>query len=213
VSLTVPGLIHRHLPAAQPSGKLLVVLHGRGDSMDGFSWLPGELDLPGFGYLFVNAPDDYFGGYSWYDLPPNQAPGVLRSRALLFGALDALAEQGVASRDVVLFGFSQGCLMGIDVGLRYPRPLGGVCGVSGYMMFEDRVAAEVQPHAKRMPWLLTHGTQDAVVPIGPTRAHVAALREAGVEVDWHEFAKAHTIEPTAEWPLIRRWMQARLAER
>lgn len=205
------GLVHRFVPATEPGGKLLVVLHGRGDSMEGFSWLPRALHLPRMAYLFLNAPDDYYGGYSWYDLAPNQAPGVLRSRELLFAVLDRLAALGVASADVVFFGFSQGCLMSIDVGLRYPRPLGGVCGISGYMIFPERARAEAAPAAYQMPWLLTHGTQDPVLPIADSRAHAAILREAGLPVEWHEFDKPHTIEMEGEWPLIRRWLAARLA--
>jgi phospholipase/carboxylesterase len=143
-------------------------------------------------------------------MAPNQAPGVLRSRALLFRVLDALRAQGVASEDIVLFGFSQGCLMSIDVGLRYPHPLGGVCGISGYMMFEDQAAAEATEEARRMPWLITHGTQDAVVPIAPTRQHVATLQAAGIPVAWHTFAKDHTIDVREELPLIRRWLAERL---
>lgn len=218
MNLTAPlalegiALEHRFVPASAPGGKLLVVLHGRGDSMEGFSWLPRALNLPQMAYLFLNAPDDYYGGYSWYDLAPNQAPGVLRSRALLFGVLERLAGLGVAGTDVVFFGFSQGCLMSIDVGLRYPQPLGGVCGISGYMIFPERAEAEAVPAAYRMPWLLTHGTQDPVLPIADSRAHAAILREMGLSVAWHEFAKPHTIEMEREWPLIRRWLAERLAE-
>lgn len=204
------GVDYRYLPPTAPPGKLLVVLHGRGDSLEGFAWLPDALGLPGYGYVFLNAPDDWYGGYSWYDMAPNQAPGVLRSRALLFGVLDALRAQGVASEDIVLFGFSQGCLMSIDVGLRYAQPLGGVCGISGYMLFEDQAAAEATDHARRMPWLITHGTHDDVLPIEATRAHARTLQAAGVPVAWHEFAKDHTIDVREELPLIRRWLAERL---
>lgn len=206
----VPHLTHRFLPAEAAPGKLLVVLHGRGDSLDGFGFLPEALGLSGYAYLFLNAPDPWYGGYSWYDMAPNQAPGVLRSRELLVGALDALREQGVRSEDIVLFGFSQGCLMAIDVGLRYPHRLGGICGVSGYMLFEERAAAEAVEAAFQTPWLLTHGTHDEVLPIEASRRHAAVLREAGLPVAWHEFAKGHTLEPTRELPLIRGWLEARL---
>lgn len=208
----VPVLESRFVPAETPSGKLMIVLHGRGDSMEGFTWVPKHFAQPSLNYLFLNAPDSYWGmGYSWYDLPPDQGPGILRSRALLFDVLDSLREQGWKSEDTLLFGFSQGCLMSIDVGLRYPHRLGGVCGVSGYMFFPELAAAEVQPHAKEMPWLLTHGDQDDVVPLGPTQEHVGILKGIGVPVEWHVFRKAHTIDPSHELPVIRNWIAARMA--
>lgn len=72
----------------------MVVLHGLGDSMDGYRWLPEALRLDALNYLLVNAPDEYYGGWSWYDLPGDAAPGVLRSRKLLFELLDSARERG-----------------------------------------------------------------------------------------------------------------------
>ncbi len=75
------------IPAAQsrPGGaqRLMVMLHGLGDSMDGWRWFPELMELPWLNYLLVNAPDEYFGGFSWFDLN-DMAPGVQRSRKLLF---------------------------------------------------------------------------------------------------------------------------------
>ena len=210
--MQVPGLVHQYLPPADGGApaKLVVVMHGRGDSPAGFTWLPKQMGLPRAGYLLLQAPDDYYGGYSWYDLPPDQGPGILRSRALLFAALDALAAQGVAPADVVLWGFSQGCLMAIDVGLRYPHALAGVCGVSGYVMWPEAAAAEATAHAKAMPWLVTAGHQDEMVPHAQTAAGVAALIAAGVPVDFRSFDKGHTIDPRAELPVLKAWLAARL---
>ena len=81
--------------------------------------------LPWLNYLLVNAPDDYYGGFSWYDITGNHAPGVLRSRKLLFDLLDDLRARGYPTEQTTLGGFSQGCLMAIDVALRYPHRLAG----------------------------------------------------------------------------------------
>ena len=66
------------IPAAKKSSRLMVVLHGLGDSVAGFRWLPDALGLPWMNYLLVNAPDSYYGGFSWYDFAGDQAAGVLR---------------------------------------------------------------------------------------------------------------------------------------
>lgn len=208
----VNGLVHVYVPPREPGppGKLVIVLHGRGDSPAGFDWLPEALGLHGVAYLLLQAPDDYYGGWSWYDLPPNQGPGVLRSRALLTQALDELAAQGQAPADTVLFGFSQGCLMAIDVGLRYAHPLAGVCGVSGYVMWPELAATEATAHARTMPWLVTAGRQDEMVPHDLTEAGVGALSAAGIPIDFRSYDKGHTIEPRAELPALRAWLVDRL---
>jgi len=85
-------MLHTELiPASDPqSRRIFVVLHGLGDSMDGWRWLPAMLELPWLNYLLVNAPDEYYGGYSWFDFPGDMAPGMHRSRQLLFALLDDL---------------------------------------------------------------------------------------------------------------------------
>ena len=93
------------------SRALFVVLHGLGDSIEGWRWLPGALDLPWLNYLLVNAPDEYYGGHSWFDYPDNYAPGVQRSRKLLFELLDDLRAKGFPAEQITFGGFSQGSLM------------------------------------------------------------------------------------------------------
>ena len=44
--------------------------------------MPEALNLPWLNYLLVNAPDEYFGGFSWFDYPHDMKPGILRSRKL-----------------------------------------------------------------------------------------------------------------------------------
>ena len=127
-------LTHEKIPAAEAdSDWLMVVLHGLGDSMEGYRWMPEAIGLPWLNYLLVNAPDDYHGGYSWYDFLDNPAPGVQRSRDALFELLDAQRENGHPPGRIFQFGFSQGCLMTMEVAMRYPHQLAGCIGISGYV--------------------------------------------------------------------------------
>ncbi len=64
------------IPAMEPdSTRLMIVLHGLGDSMEGYRWLPPALRLPWMNYLLANAPDEYYGGYSWFDFAGEPLPG------------------------------------------------------------------------------------------------------------------------------------------
>jgi len=92
------------------SSRLMIVLHGLGDSPAGYHWLPGEMRLPWLNYLLVRAPDEYFGGYSWYDFGGDAGTGVERSCRLLFELLDAQRAKGFLPEQTAMFGFSQGCL-------------------------------------------------------------------------------------------------------
>src|ERR1039458_5984637 len=106
-------LHHEFIPAAEKnSRRLMVMLHGLGDSIEGYRWLPEAMDLSWLNYLLVNAPDDYYGGYSWFDLN-DMAPGIQRSRKLLFDLLDDLRAKNFPAEQITFGGFSQGCLMEI----------------------------------------------------------------------------------------------------
>ena len=196
-------------PAAQTSSRrLMVMLHGLGDSTAGYRWLPEALGLPWMNYLLVNAPDSYYGGYSWYDFTGEMGPGVRRSRKLLFDVLGAQREKGFPTEQTIIGGFSQGCLMTIDVGLRYPHRFAGLVGISGYVFDPEKTLEELSPVAKQQRLLITHGHFDPIVPFVVTREQINILKGGGLNIAWHEFAKAHTIAGEAELEVIRDFIVA-----
>jgi len=103
----------------------MVVLHGLGHSAEGFLWLQDALGFDSLDYLLLNAPTPYYTGFSWYDLPPNQNPGIANSRKVLEEVFAQLQTDGYPPENTFLFGFSQGCLMTLEFGARYRRRLAG----------------------------------------------------------------------------------------
>ena len=135
-----------------------------------------------------DAPDPHSAGggaRQWYDLNtpgwPQRPQAVRDLAARLDGELLA-----AGSEPVVLFGFSQGAAMAIEVGLG--RPLAGVIACSGY------------PHpswsltqAPQAPTLLMHGSEDVVVPVAAQAALAAEISRVGGQVEVFTFADGHTI--------------------
>lgn len=190
------------VPAKVPSKKWIIVLHGRGDSPEGFRWLPTSLQDPSISYLLLQAPDDYYTGFSWYDLPPDQGPGILRSRKLLDQVFAEAETQGFRTEDAILFGFSQGCLMTIEWGARTTRKFAGFIGISGYVFDAETLAKEMSEEAKRGNWLVTHGTFDEVLDFKVTETQVDFLRGHGLPIDFKRYRKAHTIDDREELPML-----------
>jgi phospholipase/carboxylesterase len=203
-------LTHELIPAKEADSKwLMVVLHGLGDSMEGYRWLPDALDLPWLNYLLVNAPDDYSGGFSWYDIYENPATGVERSRAALFELLDAQREAGFPTDQIFQFGFSQGCLMTMEVAMRYPHRLAGCVGVSGYIHEPEQAIAELSPVAKEQKILFTLGTFDPLIPTEKVKGQLNQLRQdGGLQIQSEELPKEHTIAGEEELSLIRDFISA-----
>ncbi|MDA1184675.1 MAG: serine esterase [Acidobacteria bacterium] len=201
------------VPASSASGKLLVVLHGRGDSSRGFHWMPQACAFRELNYLLVNAPDPYLGGRSWYNLPPDHAPGVLRSRGLLDRLFEELLEQGYQPAEIGLFGFSQGCLMTLEWGTRSALSLGAYVGVSGYCLDPTTLLAERSPSCTAESWLITHGRHDGTLDYETTRRQIAELSRGGFAPRFETYDKGHTIDPERELPVLRSFIAERLGVR
>ncbi len=199
----------KFIPAHKKSKKLMIVLHGRGDSLRPFKEFDDEMKVPEMNYLLLNAPRKYLNGFSWYGEPPFQKNGVLKIRHKLFQLLEELEAQGWKSKDIFLFGFSQGCLISADIALNYPKPLGGVVGISGYFHFFPQWRKHMPKKAMKTPWLMTHGYRDDILKIDETRFGVNKLKEVGLDVEWVELDKKHTLEED-EYPIIRRWVREQL---
>jgi len=197
-------LTTQFVPAAEASSRrLMIVLHGLGDTLEGWLWLPQALQLPWLNFLFVNAPEPYYGGYSWFDI--DSGAGIAESRHQLFELLDGLKENPAGQ--IVFSGFSQGCLMSIEVGARYPRLLAGIVGISGFVHEPEKLVRELSPVARQQRFLLTHGTQDTLLPIEGMRKQVALLKQAGLNIEWREFVKAHNVAGEAELAVIHRFIR------
>jgi len=198
------------IPAEGDSHSLMIVLHGLGDSMDGWRWLPGELQLPWLSYLLVNAPDEYYGGFSWFDFAGDSRPGILRSREKLTKLLELTADSGFPSEQTYLLGFSQGSLLTLDVGFRYPNRLAGLIGISGYVFEPENLLRELSPVARSQRALVTHGFEDPLIPFNEVRPQIEMLLAAHLLISWRGFHKEHTIAGPAELSVIRKFVEAGL---
>lgn len=193
-------------PSRVPSKRLMIVLHGRGDSAHGFEWLQDQLEIDSLNFLLLNAPDRYYTGFSWYDLPPEQLPGIIRSRKLLTEVLAETARNGYSPAETFLFGFSQGCLMTLEFGARYEHALAGYIGVSGYCYDPAALLKEMNPAVNTGRWLITHGTDDELLPVETTRGQIAQLNAGGFSIEYREYRKPHSVDERELYE-IREWLQ------
>ncbi|MBX3016525.1 MAG: serine esterase [Bdellovibrionaceae bacterium] len=197
------------LPAARPSKKLMLVLHGKGDSSKPFRKFNEEINLPEMNYLLLNAPRKYMDGYSWYGDPPFQADAVPKMRERLMKVIDQLVEQGWDTKDIYVFGFSQGCLIGADLVLHERRDFAGFIGVSGYFHFYPGWRRELSSKKHRTPWVMLHGQRDRVLPIEDTRFGMEKIKSLGMKIDWHESQKGHSMDQD-EADVIHAWLKKQL---
>ncbi len=203
----------------------IVVLHGLG--ADGSDFLPiaRELDLSAVGpvrFVFPSAPVrpvSINNGYrmrAWYDILPGSGPrredeaGLRASLVEVQALIDREAARGIPATRTVLMGFSQGCAMTLLAGLRAPRRLAGLVGLSGYLPLAGATAAERSPANQDVPLFLAHGNDDLVVAFERGVASRDALAALGHDIEWHEYPMEHTV-CEAEIFDLNRWLVKVLA--
>lgn len=166
----------------------LVLLHGWGADADDLLEL-GELLTEGdTEVVALRAPEPHpMGtGRQWYDLQPIDWTKLPAARAQLETRLLALGESLPLERTTLL-GFSQGAAMALDVGSGLP--IAGLIACSGYPH------PDWQPRVPLTRVLLTHGTDDPVVPYEASEEIARRLTEASGDVQLRGFSGGHTIDP------------------
>jgi phospholipase/carboxylesterase len=109
----------------------------------------------------------------------------------------------------VLAGFSQGGTIAMHTAMRCPERLAGLMVLSSWMPLEFTIDEEVvqartsQP--RDLPVLMAHGLFDPMLPIAAGQHARDLMRQAGFEVQWHEYPMAHAV-CAEEITEIRRWL-------
>lgn len=175
--------------AGAPPKQLVVLLHGYGaDGKDliglGQQW---QSALPDAAFVAPHAPEPNAQsmGRQWFPLttrdPEERWKGVNKAAPALDAFLDAeLARHGLDDSKLALVGFSQGTMMALHVGLRRARRPAGIVGFSGVLVGGERLAPKHQP-----PILLTHGSDDEVIPAEALFVAAEELAAVGIASQWH----------------------------
>ena len=194
------------MPSKVPSKKLMIILHGRGDSSEGFRGFAPYLNIDDMNYILFDAPYEYYTGFSWYQLPPNQLQGILNSSEILEGDLDRLFESQFNARESFLLGFSQGSLLTFEFGARYKKVLAGYIAISGYIYDAPKLLTEMNQEVQQGKWLCTHGTFDDVLPFETSVEQVEFLQDNGFDIEFVTYEKDHTIVES-ELKMISEWIK------
>jgi phospholipase/carboxylesterase len=192
-----------------PNPTIAVVwLHGLGADGNDFVPLVRELDLtglPGIRFVFPHAntmPVTINGGYvmrSWYDivatdLTRREDEAGLRASQLQVEALIAREKaRGIPASRIILAGFSQGCAMTLQTGLRHPEKLAGMLCLSGYLPLASVAGAERSEASLATPIFMAHGVQDPVVPFARAEESRKVVEALGYQVEWHAYPMQHTL--------------------
>ena len=105
-------------------------------------------------------------GYQWFDLETNDKSYILneviKAENILTSYIEEVKkEYNLKNSNICLSGFSQGCMMSINLGLTSKEPFNCMVGFSGKIIDKDNLSSRIESKTKT---LLIHGEQDEIVP-------------------------------------------------
>ncbi len=188
---------------------LVIALHGRGDTPDGFAPLFKGWDVRAR-VIIPRPPHPWSGGHAWtpHDhLARDKGPAIASD-------LIGLADRVVATADAVrrarptrgagvVMGFSQGGMMAWTIAIRHPRAFTAAFPVAGFL-FAEVLERQSIAGVRLPPIVAFHGTADQLVPLADDRRGVKVLEQKGGRADLRIYdGVGHEIPPTLRTDLFR----------
>ena len=188
--------VKEKMPTSGSVKKAVIFLHGYGaDGADLFS-LSDSLSeqLPDCFFASPDAPRRCGAspfGFEWFPIPdidgstiPDMMQALALSEKLVIKLMDGYKERfSINYSDMVLLGFSQGCMISLNIGLRQLNNIGGVVGISGRLLMPESL--EENKKDSYPPVILIHGDADEVVPISSMYDAEKVLDKINVNFSTH----------------------------
>jgi len=150
--------------------KIIVLCHGYGGDGKDISALAlnWQRFLPKTIFLCPNAPEICSvnpQGYQWFDLSSEKEEVILEKSLEAEKKLNIFLDQVLDNyhlqpKDLALVGFSQGCMMSLQVGLKKKEKINCLIGYSGKIINQKHLSKNIISKPKIF---LMHGENDAVV--------------------------------------------------
>lgn len=170
---------------------LVIGLHGRGDRAENFARIFERLRLP-VRAVVGRAPIPWGqrGGRAWFDLKSTGGSEQVEEQVrALRKLIHHLRVRYPDAPPPILFGFSQGAMLSLQMLARHPEEVGGVIALSGFLPLKEQNITS----ARAVPTLLTMGEHDHLVTMARTREAAQALRELGHKPEELVFTGGHAI--------------------
>ncbi|KAF5024104.1 hypothetical protein F66182_3848 [Fusarium sp. NRRL 66182] len=198
------------VPAASRHTATVIFAHGLGDTGHGWAsavenWRRRQR-LDEVKFILPHAPQIpislNFGMQmpGWFDIKQlggdvdalirnEDAEGIKRSQQYFHHLIQQEIDAGIPADRIVLGGFSQGGAMSLLAGLTCTNKLGGIIGLSSWLLLSKTFADIVKPTDanRKTPVMMFHGEEDPLVPLERGKKSADLLKEIGYDVTWRTY--------------------------
>lgn len=158
----------------------------------------------------------------WYDITDidnladrsEDETGVLRSQGVFHALIADEIKAGIPSERIVLGGFSQGGAMSLLSGVTCPTKLGGIFGLSCYLLLQGKLKDMVPAGApnQQTPIFMGHGEVDPLIKVQWGQATAERLRSWGYEVEFKTYRGLEHSAAPQEIDDLERWLKGRVPD-
>ncbi|NOR80634.1 MAG: alpha/beta hydrolase fold domain-containing protein [Methyloprofundus sp.] len=196
------------IPAPSTPLYSIIWLHGLGADGHDFESIVPELSvnkMEHINFIFPNAPiqavtiNSGMQMRSWYDILDASldrevaVDDIYQSSALLAQLIQTEIDNGIKAENILLAGFSQGGVIALHTGLRYPHKLAGILALSTYMPTTEQLKTERATANNEAPIFMAHGTMDPVVYPQIAKEAFNRLKAMNYPISWHEYPMQHSL--------------------
>jgi len=196
------------IPATSTPLYSVIWLHGLGADGHDFESVVPELTLnraEQINFIFPNAPIQAVtinGGMkmpSWYDILDASldrevaVEDIYISSAQIEQLIQREIDKGIKAENILLAGFSQGGVIALHTGLRYPQKLAGIMALSTYLPTTEQLKTERVAVNNDIPIFMAHGTMDPVVHLPIAKQAFSHLKAMNYPISWHEYPMQHSL--------------------
>lgn len=186
----------------------VIWLHGLGADGHDFENLAPQLQLDekaNIHFIFPNAPIrpvTVNGGMkmrSWYDISGRiidqnvDFAGIYQASESVTTLIERERELGIPTEYIMLAGFSQGGVIALHTGLRYPHRLAGIIALSTYLPTCAQLECERAEANNDVPIFMGHGILDSVVAVETAKSAYNALKNMNYDIEWHDYLMEHAV--------------------
>ena len=186
----------------------VIWLHGLGGDGYSFKGIAEELNLKNranIHFIFPHAPlqplsiNNSIKMRAWHDIvqiqgePRADIDSIYQSAFLIKQLIQKEINSGIASRHILLAGFSQGGALALHTGLRFEQKLAGIVALSTYLPRQKQLKMEAAPENFKTPILIAHGRHDTVIEIEAAKTAHDVLSTMGYPLIWHDYNLEHTV--------------------
>lgn len=164
------------------SGKVLIMLHGRGADAQDILSLSSFLKVEDYTLIAPQATNNSWYPYSFLSTPAQNEPWLSSALLILQNLVNDITSKDVPLRNIYFLGFSQGACLTLEFVAKNAARFGGVVAFTGGLIGDKIYTENYHGDFENTPFLIGTSNPDPHVPVERVLATTAILKNMNADV-------------------------------